>query len=306
MRENANREKDSQPTVALKWRLIVGTAVVVARVVARVAAALNYRAALFLGRLITKAFEPLTRKRRDRNMRRFFGPSFSPTEQARVDKEHHDYLARMRTEIARGVHREASEQLNRVAFAGEEHLQAALERRRGVLLISGHTGTWWLVPAALAARGYKVTGIFTSIPFPSVERLLLRLAGRYGIRVAFVGKSAYRAALEAVEKNEVLYLTFDVSVRPNRNERCRFGAGTLDIDPGPAQLALRQNMTVLQAACAHQGARDHVITFYPPDEIATATPSVLCQRWLDRVADEVRQRPSQWWSWGYVDVQEQK
>lgn len=294
------------PPIPPRVRLIVAVSLAVGRGLIWLAGWLPESAALRVGGWVTQAFEPLTRERRHRNLRRFYGPvALTGDWLDALDAAHQRYLARMRTEIARTFTRPPREILDRVTLEGEEHLRSVLAGRRGALLISGHTGTWWLTPAYLVARGYSVTGIFTAIPFPSVERQLRRLTDRFGVRLAFVGRSAAKAALRAVEQNEIIFLTFDVAVRGDRCHWLRFGDGWLPIDPGPAQLALRRQMPVVQAACAHAADRRHLIRIYPAGPpLAMPTPEALSQQWLDRLATEVHDHPEQWWPWGYGNVED--
>jgi KDO2-lipid IV(A) lauroyltransferase len=191
---------------------------------------------------------------------------------------------------------------------GEEYLRETLARNRGALVISGHTATWWTVPAALAERGYPVTAVFTPIHFRRVEKKLLAQTQRYNVKLAFVGRDAYLAARRAIEKNEILYLTFDVAVRANRARTFPFGDAWLPVDPGPAILAVRNGMPTLQAACVHMDDGRNNVSIYTPDpaELSprTVTPDDLCRLWTDRLEKEVRLHPEQWWPWGYATLQE--
>jgi lauroyl/myristoyl acyltransferase len=170
--------------------------------------------------------------------------------------------------------------------------------------VSGHNGLWWGLPAVLAARGYRVTAVFTPIKFPRLERKLIALSARFGVKIAFVGRGAYAAAREAVERNEILYLTFDVVLHSKRKREFAFGGGMLEVDLGPAITAIRHGMPVLQAATWHASAGRSQVSFYPPapDELnpTASTPEALCERWVRGRAQEARPRPEQWWRWGYV------
>ena len=44
-------------------------------------------------------------------------------------------------------------------FTGLENLDAALEKGKGVIMISGHTGNWEMTAGSLASKGYKVNAI---------------------------------------------------------------------------------------------------------------------------------------------------
>ncbi len=304
-------EKISRPRRGIpRWLLpiIVHVALFLGEVLVWIGRRLSARAALRLSRWVTIRLEPLTRRRRSRNVREFFRAGRSPEQFQKLDRMHLDYLARMRLEVVR-YSNAAPEYLRRTGVVrGEEHLRDALERRRGALLVSGHTATWWFVPLALALRGYPVTAIFTRIPFPRVERKLLALARQHNVKIAFVGRDAYHAARSAIENNEILYLTFDVTLRSNRAHCLPFGDSRLQVDVGPAIMAARHAMPTLQSACTYLDGERSLVSIYRPEpaELApqTIAPEELCRLWTERLEKEVQRDPEQWWPWGYVDLGE--
>jgi lauroyl/myristoyl acyltransferase len=290
------------------WLLgIVYVAIVVGHVLIWLAGRLSRANARRLAGWITQRLEPLTRRRRHANLRMFFGSSGSAGEDLkRVDEAHLRYLARMRADIAQYFWKTPAQLRADVLLEGEDHLRQALALGRGALLVSGHTATWWLVPAVLGVMGYPVTVIFTPIRFKSIERKLLRLAQKYNVRVAFVGRDALKAVRRAAQRNEIIYISFDVAVRAKETETLPFGNGWLQLNPGPAVLAARNSMPALQAACVHHDDVGTRVSLYPADARETDpqqfSPPELCRLWLQRLEDEVRAHPEQWWPWGYVDI----
>jgi Kdo2-lipid IVA lauroyltransferase/acyltransferase len=308
------KEKQTKRAVPL-WRrvkvaLFVHAIVALARVIVWFTCRLSYERGMKFAQWLTRKFEPLTRGKRARNFQWFFPATFSPQQRAELDEAHQRYLARMRLEVVRAFEQSRDEALSIVDFVGEEHLRAALALNRGVLLIGGHTGTWWSAPAALPQRGYACTAVFTTIAFPVITRQLLRIAEKFGVKIAFVGDSAHAAVRHAVQQNEVVYLSYDVAVRLKHSIAMRFGAGTLMMDPGPAVLALRYKMPVVQVACTQVANRRLQVKFYPADDPTLVEgeekPLQLCTRWLARLEDELRDNPEQWWAWGYVTLSERE
>lgn len=295
----------SRPMVAA----IVFAAFTTGQILIWLACQLSARGAFRLSLWVSRRFEPLTRRRRQRNLNLFFRSSAkTAADLAAIDKAHLHSLARMRAEVARCFAKTPYDFKTNVHFEGEENLRAVLARGRGALVVSGHTATWWFIVGGLVARGYPVTAIFTPIKFKNVERKLLQLTDRFGARVAFVGRDALRAMRRAAECNEIIYLTFDVTVQSKRAAPIPFGGGALEIDSGPAILAVRNAMPVLQAAASHGPDGRNLVTFYPPepDELApeTSSPDALCRRWMHRLEGEIQARPAEWWPWGYVDLLE--
>ncbi len=288
-------------------RLIVAVSLVIGKFVVWLAGKTSFEFSLKMGRFFTRRFEPLTRRRRENNFRRFF-PERSAAELAAVDVTHHEYLARMRTEVARYFGDTPAALRPKAVIADEENLKKVLAQKRGALVVSGHTGTWWMLPSHLVACGYPVTGIFTPIKFPKVEKWLLESAAKVGLKIAFVGGDASLAIRRAQERNEIIFLTFDVVVSEKRKRTYSFGGAALEVDAGPAILAIRQNMPSVQARCYQQPDGTNKISFYAPTEMELSPegqqPKDFCSLWVGRLETEIRAQPEQWWPWGYAELVE--
>lgn len=262
----------------------------------------SHRLALWLSRRV----EPLTRKRRWSNYRTFFGAAKSEAEMSVLDENHTLYLARMRADVAAAFARSPAELKATTEVTGLENLEQTLAHKRGLMLASGHVATWWLVPSVLSSMGFPVTVIFTAIQSKALEKRLLELTGRFGVKVAFVGRDALRAMKEARQKNEIIYLTFDVSVRPKNFTTHHFGRARLVIDSGPAVLAVRNDTPLMYAECLHLDHERRQIRLLPPREIELApqarSAEAISALWTERLLDEITARPEQWWPWGYVNL----
>jgi lauroyl/myristoyl acyltransferase len=255
---------------------------------------------------ISRRVESLTRKTRWANFKFFFGAEKSPAELTALDEAHTRYLARMRADVAAAFGRTSAQLLATTELVGQDNLRAVLEKQRGVMLVSGHTATWWLVPSILSCSGFPVTVIFTPVKSKAVENKLRELTDRFGVKLAFVGRDAVNAMRRAVAKNEIIYLTFDVTMRPKHVANYRFGQAFLPVDSGPAIMATRSSMPLLQAECSQLDLTRRRISFYAPTELElnpqAQPPEALCELWVRRLAAEVATRPEQWWAWGYVDL----
>lgn len=271
---------------------------------------LGERGSFKLGLWITRRFEPVTRRSRHANYKKFFLPAELNADQlAALDEAHHLYLAKMRSEVVRICFRKKNleEVKTQTVLEGEEHLRRILDSGRGVMLVGGHTGTWWFVPTLLAQLGYKVNVIFTPIVFKRVERLLVDTCRDCGVKVTFVGRDAWQAVKNAVARKEIVYLAFDVPVKPKRCELLSFGNARLRVDSGPAIMAVKANLTTLQAACWHQPDGKNRISIYSPTDIEMEPQKSnaldICELWGSRLEEQIAQHPEQWWAWGYMDLE---
>jgi len=272
----------------------------------RAAVFLSESQARFIVRLIYRPASRFNRRLSKRNLSAFYpAPHHSPAHVERLYAAFLEYMVRFQEETARCFFAPLQSLEKKTWLRGEAHLQEALKRGRGALIVSGHMGTWWHLPCLLATRGYKLNVVFNSFPFPPIEDFLKRSAARYGIKLTFVDKGVPKMMMKAAEKNEVVYLTFDVAVRQHHSNWQRFGATRININPGPAILALRCRMPVLYASTFHGDPhRSHLTLHSPfyPDAAPGTEPNDLCRAWVDQLHSEIVQHPEQWWGWGFSDL----
>jgi KDO2-lipid IV(A) lauroyltransferase len=259
--------------------------------------------------LVSKLVNPLvtlpTRRLRGTNLQLLF-PGRTSIERAILEKRHLQYLALMRVHIARAAHFSREEALRTAQVNGQEHLQAALEKGRGVLLVGGHVGTWWHCPGMLAVFGYRVSIVVNSDLFPPMVEHMHRLSDRYGFRIAYTSQNAYQQAKEAFARNEIFSVTMDYSIRPERSLRLPFFGAALPVDPGTAMLALRQRAEVLWVNCHHDAQGRSIVSLTPEQPLGRGTPLAsseqLSRHWVARLQSDLEPHPEQWWPMGFLSL----
>ncbi len=260
-----------------------------------------------LARRISTLLNPLsslpTRRRRSANLQLLF-PGMTPAERTALDRRHQQYVALMRVHIARAAHFSREEALRTAQVNGLEHLQAALEQGRGVLIVGGHVGTWWHCPGMLAVFGHRVSIVVNSNLFPPMLEHMQRLSDRYGFRIAYTKRDAYQQAKEAFARNEIFSVTMDFSLRPEESLRLPFFGASLPVDPGTAILALRQRPAVLWADCHHDPQGRSIVDLFPEPPLGRGTPLAssgqLSRHWVERLQRGLEPHPEQWWPVGFL------
>jgi KDO2-lipid IV(A) lauroyltransferase len=279
-----------------------------ARPLIRLISFLTETQARFLVRLLYRPFSGFNRRVCRRNLAAFFPPSArGSVDLKRLHRAYLEYMVRFQEETGRCFLSKTEDLEKKIWMQGETHLQETLKKGNGALIVSGHMGTWWHIPALLARRGYKLNVVFNSFPHPSIEDYLQRKAfARYGIKLTFVDKGIPQMMSQAAKNNEIVYLTFDVAVRKRHTNWLPFGSTRININPGPAILALRYGMPALYASTCHCDAHRSHVLIHP--EIAPGPagrkPDArdLCLAWTERFYAEVLLHPEQWWGWGFSDL----
>ncbi|MDR1979750.1 MAG: lysophospholipid acyltransferase family protein [Synergistaceae bacterium] len=101
-----------------------------------------------------------------------------------------------------------------VSIEGKEHLDAALKRGRGVLLMTAHMGNWELAGARLAAEGYEIAPIYTPQRNKGgVNDLIGKQRVDMGMKMVPSEGLALREAFCALRKGSVLTFLQDLDAR---------------------------------------------------------------------------------------------
>lgn len=132
---------------------------------------------------------------------------------------------------------------------GIEHIDAALERGKGVLIVSGHFGNWERSARLLAQRGYPLSVVVRTANDPVVDRVVNSLRSGPGTTVIPRGAAA-RPILAKLKANEL------VAILPDQNAQEVFipffgkPAGTV---LGPGVLHERTGCAVVPGVCFRTG-----------------------------------------------------
>lgn len=132
-----------------------------------------------------------------------------------------------------------------VAVEGEDHLQRALSKGRGVIALSAHLGAFTLIGPRLAAAGYPFSVVVKHPGDARFARLLDQYRARVGVGTisARPRREAARGILKALRRNRIVLVIAD-----------EFKSGGLTVDflgrpapapRGPATLALRTGAPAL-------------------------------------------------------------
>lgn len=235
-------------------------------------------------------------QRGTRNLRRVLGPSVPEWEVRRrssaIFRNHARYLIDLLW-ITNTTH---ADRERVVRIDGWDHIIDALERGRGLLLVTGHLGNWDLPTAVLAGRGYPVNVVVETLEPPAWNRRVQAIRERIGLQ-AIPMETGVRDLYAALRRNEVVAIVFDRPLSEGGVPVQFFGAPTR-VPEGVARLALRTGAAVVGAVGVRRGTR-FVAEVSPPFEFTRSGDrerdvKVLTQQIVDWLEGRVRQYPDQW------------
>jgi KDO2-lipid IV(A) lauroyltransferase len=255
--------------------------------------------------LLFRGVHLMLRARRQENLRCLLDARHKATNEVRsAERRYLRFQGRLLAEVFR-LMRTRPEDVNACAsLEGEDSLSEALQEGRGVMLLGAHFGNWYFVPLLLRSKGYSFTSVVSHVVFPPLERDLQRLRKRFDIRVSFVGCGSSETAAAAFARNEVFATLIDVSVPNRKSTGLAFGAATMQVDLGPARLALRHRVPVLMAL-SHPEPKlgcACVRLFRLPKLRDNDTPESVTLTWLHHLHERVFLHPEHWSPLGFVPL----
>ena len=187
-----------------------------------------------------------------------------------------------------------------IPLVGSEHLEAALAKGAGVLVLSAHLGNFFLVGSRLAVEGYAVSVLVN----PPKDSRLSQLMDKYRLQVrqktihARPRQQALKEIHDSMRRNEVAVVIADEYRHGKGVEVPLFGR-TVVARRGPATVALRTGAAIVPACVVRQPDDTLKLVVEPELELdrsgkgaAQIDENVIrITQWLERT---VRAHPDQW------------
>jgi KDO2-lipid IV(A) lauroyltransferase len=176
---------------------------------------------------------------------------------------------------------------------GLEHVEAALQRGRGVLFATAHLGNWELSAYAHALLAAPMDIVVRPLDNPRLDALVGRRRGLSGNSI--IGKQEYaRAILKALAANRAVGILVDQNSAADAGVFVDFFGVKACTGVGFAKLAARSGAAVIPGfAVWEETEKRYVLRFRPPVEITgdAARDTEAVQSEIERA---VRQHPDQW------------
>jgi KDO2-lipid IV(A) lauroyltransferase len=186
----------------------------------------------------------------------------------------------------------------RVRFYGIENFRDALLRKRGMIAVSAHLGSWELgVQALPCVFGMQLTAVAKKFKSNFVERRIHSARTRFGNAILYK-KDSLADMTKILRRGGILAILVDMARRKDGVE-VRFFGKKATATPAVAMLALRCRSAVIPTFCIRE--RDGVIGIHIEPEIEMKRTQDLradlvanTQRITDVVERMVRRHPEQW------------
>jgi lauroyl/myristoyl acyltransferase len=232
-----------------------------------------------------------------RHQRRVQGPDIDATAAARRVFRHY---GRYWAEVFWMQPRRRVAVLARTTIDGIEHLHAARDSGRGVILALPHVGNWEAAGLRAAAEHARVLAVAEELGNERIVQWFIRMRNMMDIDVVIArkGSRVTRDLLERLQSGGVIALLCDRDLSGRGIPVTLFGEETT-LPAGPISLAARTGAVVLPVGTYFDAGPGHTFVVHPPLEIPDVPDQdqrvrVGTQRLADVVEMIVRRAPEQW------------
>lgn len=220
-------------------------------------------------------------------------PRASRRDRVKVAKQVMRSYNRMMYEFFRLPHLSREELLGSVEVVGREHLEAALARRRGVILASSHIGNWELAAVMIAQFGYTLH----AVAGVQLNRWLSGAVRETKTELAIQTVSpedGFRKLLRALDHNDPIALVVDGDIYAH-GVNVEFFGRTYHFPAGPGVLAQRTGALIVCGYCERVSpGKFRMVMEKPLDPADFATVAEVNQAVASRIEEHIRGHLDQW------------
>ena len=199
---------------------------------------------------------------------------------------------------------------------GKEHLDAALQEGRGVILAGFHIGMGRMNSVALMSHGYRTyqhqlsAERFAQRSYDWVARAVIQseiqveeAAGQEVIHHR--PGSTHKVLADLLRRNSIVVLVVD-GMAASRFVELPFLNGMMSFSTGPARLAAETGAAIVCTFAVLEGLTRHRFILSPPlycQDSSPASMEATVRSYVSIFEEYVRRYPWTWWSWRRLDVE---
>ena len=267
--------------------------------ISRMIRLLPYDALLALGKIFGHLYYLLVKKQRERAVAQMMPAlNISETQARKLVRKSFINLARNMLDI---FYMPNLNEKNLSQFIEIDHLErmrAALAEGHGVVVLTGHVGTWEWLSAAFSLNGMPVTAIAKLQPNAEYSRALDDLRATIHVEIFNRGTNELRAAGRALKDGKILGFLADQDAGPG-GAFIKFLGKTASTPMGPAVFARRFNAPVLPAFILRKEDGRHLVkigeVMHFEDTGDTDADLLHFTEKMTKILEEViRENPTQW------------
>jgi len=189
-----------------------------------------------------------------------------------------------------------------IHIRGWEHLENALKRGKGVILIAPHLGMWELASYVFGARLENASTVYKSLKNPLVDRYLIKNREKIAHLDLIPSKNGLKQVLRKLRRGKMVVMLFDQNAGRN-GLPVKFFGKTAYTYSAPAVFAQKTGCAVIPGHIVKEDAhRTHTMVLDRPIPLIDTGDKekdiwANTQQYTDYIETIVRQYPEQWFGW---------
>lgn len=189
------------------------------------------------------------------------------------------------------------------SYEGKENLEWALERGKGLIILTGHIGNWELGGIFFGKQGLKINVVTFVDETNGIDEIREKYRKGHNINTVVLGDSPFAAIelLNALKRNEVVAMLVDRYKDDIGNTiEIEFFGRTLHFPAGPLILAKMTGATILTGFVVKDRKAYHAIIGKPITVKEDDPMEDQAKRIIFEFEDCIRRYPDQWYN--FVEI----
>ena len=181
------------------------------------------------------------------------------------------------------------------SLKGREHLDAALDRGRGLVLALPHSGNWDMAGVWLVQHYDRFTTVAERLKPESLYRRFIDYRETLGFEVLPLSggdRPPFEVLCERLRDNRAVCLMAERDLTRTGVQVDFFGEPTR-MPAGPAKLAIKTGAALLPVHCWNK-PDDWIFQVYPPLDIGSGDVGTITQALADQFAGAIAAHPEDW------------
>ncbi|MFO7932249.1 MAG: lysophospholipid acyltransferase family protein [Desulfosalsimonas sp.] len=231
------------------------------------------------------------------NLTRAFGCEMTQAQIRALARRIFCSLMKIVFETGWAMHIKKSDIRRHFRFTGMQNLHAAMQEKKGVLVLTAHLGNWELLITAAGKLGLPISAIYRPLEFEPLDRFFTQLRSSSGASL-FPKKMAMRKVLRSLAENKLVGILLDQNTGASKGVFADFFGEPAGTNKGMALLARATGTPVVPMFLVRENGFFRVIcgprlpnikTRDKTKDIEAAT--ILYNRVIE---DMIRRYPEQW------------
>ena len=186
---------------------------------------------------------------------------------------------------------------NYISWEGDTHIHQVLAAGKGMLVLTGHMGSWDMLCSIAPKFNYPTTIITKNIKNRTINSVWMEIRNRFGLKF-LPAHNSYRHCLSALRKNEIVGFAIDQNMINSEGIFVDFFGTPACTTPGLAFMSAQSGAAVVPVFMIRREQGRHLVkalpAIPPPPDRKPDTILKYTQMYTTVMEDIIRQYPDQW------------